>query len=279
MTLSGKIAVVTGASRGIGRGIATELGAAGATVYLTGRADPADPTAPSARLRESARKVTNAGGTGIPVACDHTDDAQTEALFARVDAEYGRLDILVNCSATLPSTPEDFAGAARPFWENGPETWDLFANVGMRSHYVASLLAARRLTQRPGGLIVNISSAGAAQYFFGVAYGVNKAALDRFTSDAAHELREHSTAVVSLWPSAVKTETTRELEAGGVVNLAEGESPEFTGRAVVALASDPDVIKRSGKAFFVAALAHEYGFTEIDGSTPAMPDYTTLLHT
>jgi NAD(P)-dependent dehydrogenase (short-subunit alcohol dehydrogenase family) len=279
MSLSGKVAVVTGSSRGIGRGIAAELGAAGATVYLTGRADPADPTAPSATLRESAQRVTDAGGTGIPVACDHADDSQTEALFARVDTDHGQLDILVNCAATLPSTPEDFAGAALPFWENGPETWDLFADVGMRSHYVASLFAARIMTRRPGGLIVNICSAGAAGYFFCVAYGVNKAALDRFTADAAHELRDRGTSVVSLWPSAVKTETTRELEAGGLVNLAEGESPELTGRAVVALAADPDVTKRSGKAFFVAALAHEYGFTETDGSMPDLPDYSSLLHT
>ena len=156
-----------------------------------------------------------------------------------------------------------------PFWATPASNWDEMIGVGARSAYVASRLAAQLMVPAKRGLIANISSSGAKQYAWHVAYGVGKAALDRLTADAGHELREHGVAVVSLWPGLVKTE--RVLLAAKLFpnfDVSAGETPRFVGRAVVALATDPEVLRHSGQALRVRELAETYGFTDLDGSLP-----------
>ena len=265
--LDGRVAVVTGASRGIGKGCALELGAAGATVYVTGRTLEEGSAPLPGTIGATAEELTALGGKGVAVACDHRDDAAVEALFARIADEQGGLDVLVNNAYLIPRE----LTSGKPFWETPTSNWDDMIGVGTRSAYVASQHAARVMVRQSAGLIANISSSGAAEYAWHVAYGVGKAALDRITADTAHELREHRVAVVSLWPGIVKTE--RIAKAGEKLGLAmEGaESQRFTGRAVVALASDPNAIRHSGRAIASRDLADEYGFTDVDGSLPAGP--------
>ncbi|MFK7896326.1 MAG: SDR family NAD(P)-dependent oxidoreductase [Myxococcota bacterium] len=266
--LAGQVAIVTGASRGIGRGCAIELGASGATVYCTGRkSSPGASPAPGS-VEAVAAEVSAAGGRGIGVVCDHREDDAVEALFARVKAEAGRLDVLVNNAFIIP---EELT-SLRPFWEVPLSNWDDMVDVGTRSAYAASRLAAPIMIEQGTGLIANISSSGAQEYAWHVAYGVGKAALDRFTKDAAHELAKHGVTVVSLWPGLVLTERN-EANVGKVPGLdfSKAESLRFTGRAIVALANDPKQIARTGQALISRALADEYGFTDVDGSLPAGP--------
>jgi len=266
--LSGRVAIVSGASRGIGKGCALELGAAGATVYVTGRTlDASDAPLPGT-IAETAEQVSAAGGRGIAVRCDHRDDQQVEALFQRVDADAGRLDVLVNNAFAIP--PELTSG--KKFWEVPLSNWDDMLDVGTRSAYVASVFAARRMLPARQGLIANISSSGARKYAWHVAYGVGKCALDRLTADTAHELAPHGVAVVSLWPGLVLTERVQQnLRHMPGMQKVKPESQRFTGRAVVALASDPDVMRHTGKALASRDLAELYGFTDVDGSLPDGP--------
>jgi dehydrogenase/reductase SDR family protein 1 len=267
--LNGKAAVVTGASGGVARGIALELARSGATVYLTGRSH--------ATLDDVVAEIAAEGGASVPIICDHADDSAVAAAIDQIVADAGRLDILVNCVATIPRTADEYAASFQPFWLSGPQVWDLWCNIGLRSHYVASINAARQMVAQRSGLIVNVSSAAAAHYFGSIAYGVGKAALDRFTADAAIQLAEHTVAVVSIWPGAVRTDKTQAFEQSGMADLGDAESPQFAGRAVVALASDPEVLARSGTAHYVAALARAYGFSELDGSQPGLPTYGGVL--
>jgi NAD(P)-dependent dehydrogenase (short-subunit alcohol dehydrogenase family) len=275
--LEGRVAVVTGASRGIGKGIALELGAAGATVYLTGRTVSQQGPLPGT-IGETAEEVSALGGEGIAVQCDHHDDDRVAAVFERVEKEHNRLDVLVN---NVFAAPDLVQWLGKPFWELPTRAWDEVIDVGVRSHYVASALAAPRMIKQRAGLIANISSSGAIQYAHNVPYGVGKAALDKMTADMAHELSPHGVAVVSLWPGLVKTELvmfgaqqgpdgSAQLDLGeeGTFDLSGAETPRFIGRAVVALATDPDVMARSGRAHTVADLAREYGFTDLDGRAP-----------
>ncbi len=264
--LEGRVAVVTGASRGIGRGCAIELGLAGATVYLTGRT-LAEGKAPGS-LTSTAAEIDGAGGRAVPVRCDHRDDAQVAEVFRRVAEETGRLDVLVNNAFLIPKE----LTSGRPFWQTPISNWDDMLGVGTRSAYVASAFAAPLMTRAGSGLIANVSSSGAAEYAWHVAYGVGKAALDRFSADAAHELRSHGVAVVSLWPGLVLTERIQAArEALPNLDFSRAESPRFTGRAVVALAAAPDVLERSGLALTCRDLADAYGFTDVDGKLPAGP--------
>jgi NAD(P)-dependent dehydrogenase (short-subunit alcohol dehydrogenase family) len=281
--LAGRVAIVTGGSRGIGKGCALELAAAGATVYLTGRTVREGDAALPGTVGATAAEIAAHGGNAIAVACDHRDDAAVEALFARVDREQGRLDVLVNNAFLIP--PELTAG--KKFFETPISNWDDMIDVGTRSAYVASAFAARRMAKAAAsfaqraegerspscrGLIANISSSGAAKYAWHVAYGVGKAALDRLTADTAHELRDLGVAVVSLWPGFVRTERV-EKYASQLSELAhvKSESQRFTGRAVVALAADPDVVRLTGRALASRDLADQYGFTDVDGSLPDGP--------
>jgi NAD(P)-dependent dehydrogenase (short-subunit alcohol dehydrogenase family) len=268
--LKGKIAVVTGASRGIGKGIALELGAAGATVYVTGRSVK-DGRLPGT-VGRTAEEIDELGGHGIAAACDHKDDGAVKELFDKLD----RLDILVN---NVYDAPGSARWLGQPFWEVGPDGWDHTFEIGVRSHYVASSFAGPKLIASEG-LIVNVSSPGATRYTHNVVYGVAKAALDRMTADMAHELDPHRVTVVSVWPGIVNTELLQtippdaegkrilRLPGEGDYDLANAETPRYSGRAVVAVATDPQRLQKSGRAFYVHDLAQEYGFTDVDGRTP-----------
>ena len=267
MKLEGRVAIVTGASRGIGKGCALELGAQGATVYVTGRTVEEGSHPLPGTVAATAAEIDAMGGHGIAFPCDHRDDAQVEALFERVRNEQdGRLDVLVNNAFLIPKE----LTSRKPFWELPLSNWDDMIDVGTRSAYVASAFAARLMLPRKSGLILNISSSGAKEYAWHVAYGVGKCALDRLTSDTAHELRKHGVAVVSLWPGLVLTER---LEGGNVPGLdfSRAESPRFTGRAAAALSADPKVLRWSGRAVACRELADHYGFRDVDGRLPDGP--------
>ena len=259
--LAGQVAVVTGASRGIGKGCATELALAGATVYVTARTlRPGDgPRAGS--LEATVEEIAGLGGHAIPVRCDHAVDADVDALFARVRDEQGRLDVLVN-NAFRPAPHMD---PRRPFWETPISDWDDLVDVGARSAYTGAHHAAQTMVPAGHGLIVNVSSAGAIRYFHHLVYGIAKVALDRLTRDAARPLAPHGVAMVSIWPYLVLTET---VQAMAGVDDAITESTRFSGRAVVGLATDPAVLTLTGKAFTTRALADRYGFVDVDGRLP-----------
>ena len=269
--LAGQVAIVTGASRGIGKGCALELGAAGATVYVTGRTVSNGDHPLPGTVGETAAEVSALGGIGVAVACDHRDDAAVQALFEQVTADHGRLDVLVNNAFLIP--PE--LTSRRPFWKVPISNWDDMIDVGTRSAYVASVHAAPLMAAAQRGVIVNISSSGAQEYAWHVAYGVGKCALDRLTADTAHELRPHGVAVVSVWPGFVRTERIDIAVAAGTLptslDVSAAESPHFVGRAALALATDPDVIRWSGEAVTANALALDYGFRDTDGRLPAGP--------
>jgi dehydrogenase/reductase SDR family member 1 len=269
--LRDRVAVVTGASRGIGKGCALELGALGATVYVTGRSvAEADHPLPGT-VGETAREVDELGGTGIAVQCDHRNDDDVRALFERVIADHGRIDVLVNNAFLIP--PE--LTSRLPFWKVPISNWDDMIDVGTRSAYVASALAAPTMVEAGQGLIVNISSSGATEYAWHVAYGVGKCALDRITADTAHELRPHGVSVVSVWPGFVRTERIDMAEAAGFLpdslDLSTSESPRFTGRAVAAIANDGERMRWTGRAVSANELAIDYGFRDLDGRLPAGP--------
>jgi NAD(P)-dependent dehydrogenase (short-subunit alcohol dehydrogenase family) len=266
--LAGRVAVVTGASRGIGKGCAIELGALGATVYVTGRTTRPGVHPLGGTVSETTAAVSSAGGHGIPVACDHRDDAQVKRLFDQVESEQGRIDVLVNNAFAIPKE----LTSGRPFWELPLSNWDDMIDVGTRSAYVASHFAATRMVAAKRGLIVNISSSGAREYAWHVAYGVGKCALDRLTADCAHELRPHGVAVVSLWPGLVLTERLQGAQAAmPKLDFSGAESQRFTGRAVASLACDPEVMRWSGRAVASRELADVYGFTDVDGRLPKGP--------
>ena len=265
--LDGCVAIVTGGSRGIGRGCAVELGRAGATVYVTGRTVEPRRQIPGT-VGATADEVTEAGGRGIAVPCDHRDDEAVAGLFERVQKESGRLDVLVNNAFKIPRE----LTSGRPFWELPISNWDDMFDVGTRSAYAASRLAAPMMIDRGTGLIVNISSSGATEYAWHVAYGVGKAALDRLTRDTAHELRPHGVAVVSLWPGLVLTERNEGAKAASnELNFDGAESLYFTGRAAAAVAGDPKRLEKSGRAWTSRDLADEYGFSDVDGRLPDGP--------
>jgi NAD(P)-dependent dehydrogenase (short-subunit alcohol dehydrogenase family) len=278
-TLQGRVAVVTGASRGIGKGIALELGAAGATVYVTGRT--VEPGRLPGTVSATAAEIDELGGRGVPLPCDHRDDDAVAAVFARVGDEQGRLDVLVN---NVYNAPASARWLGKPFWEVPAVGWDETFAIGVRSHYVAAVLAAPLLLQSERGLIVQVSSPGAARYTHNVVYGVAKAAVDRMTGDLAHDLRDTPVSVVSIWPGVVNTELLQTippdqdgrriltLPGEGDFDLDVAETPRFAGRAVVAMATDPAVKSRTGRAFTVADLAADYGFTDVDGRVPPRPD-------
>src|SRR5262245_44534004 len=236
--LNGKVALVTGASRGVGKGIALELSAAGATVYITGR---------------SVDDMQYLSGKGTAIECDHRQDQQVEEAFHRIAREQGRLDLLVNnIWGGYENMMENGQFTwSRPFWQQPRWRWDAMFQAGVRAHYVASQFAAQMMVQQRSGLIVNISFWAAQKYLGNVAYGVSKAATDKLTADMARELRDHNVAVVSLYPGLVRTEKV--MEAAAWLDLSNSESPQFIGRAIEALAADPEIMEKSGQVLVAAA--------------------------
>ncbi|HZS46369.1 MAG TPA: SDR family NAD(P)-dependent oxidoreductase [Blastocatellia bacterium] len=254
--LTGKVALVTGASRGIGKGVAQELLNLGATVYITGR------------TAEDMQYIREYDTTGTALVCDHRDDQQVEIAFDKIGDEHGRLDVLVNSVwGGYENMMEDGQFTwMQPFWQQPLWRWDAMFQGGVRAHYVASRFAARIMTAQQSGLIVNISSWAAKKHLGNVAYGVSKAATDKLTADTAHELRKYNVAVISLYPGLVRTEKV--MEAAQWLDMSNSESPQFIGRAVAALANDPNVMDKSGEVRVAAQLAEEYGFDDIDGKKP-----------
>jgi NAD(P)-dependent dehydrogenase (short-subunit alcohol dehydrogenase family) len=265
--LTGKVAVVTGASRGIGKGIAVALGAKGATVYVTGRTVTSGAHSLSGTVGETAAEVDRRGGNGVAVQVDHSDDDQVAALFDQVRREQGQLDILVNNAFAIPEDLTD----SKPFWEKPLSNWDM-VDVGVRSNFVAAWHAAQIMVGQKSGLIVAISGYVGVTYTYGVIFGVCKAAVDRMARDMAIELQPHNIASVSLWQGLTLTERAQhnlarnpEMKTATVTDPAVACSPEFPGRVIAALAADPEVMKRSGGTFITAEVATDYGITDVDG--------------
>jgi len=247
-------ALVTGASRGVGRGIAIALASAGFQVWATGR------NIEAADLPDSILRIR----------CDHTDDRDTAAAFARVEREAGALDLLVNSAwggYERMSEGGQFTWP-RPFWEQPVHRWSSMMDAGVRAAFVAGAHAARLMVPRRSGLIVNLSFWAAQKHVGNAIYGIAKAATDKMTADIAQELRAHNVAVVSFYPGLVRTESVMAAAKEGWLDLANSESPEFSGRVIAALCADPKVMQRSGKVVVGAALALELGVADIDGKQP-----------
>jgi NAD(P)-dependent dehydrogenase (short-subunit alcohol dehydrogenase family) len=272
--LEGKIAVVTGASRGGGRGIALALGEEGATVYVTGRSSGGggSPAGLPGTVEETAEAVTARGGKGIPVRCDHTVDAEVEVLFDRVYREEGRLNLLVN-NVWGGYEQYELGKFDAPFWEQPLRYWHGMFEAGVRAHFVASRLAVRLMLPRRRGLIVNTLAWLGGKYLGNLFYDVAKAAIARMAFGMAEELRPHEIAAVALAPGFMRTEGVMATHAEQPFDLSQTESPEYLGRAVAALAADPEVMRKSGSLLTVGDLAREYGFTDVDGRQlpPFMP--------
>jgi NAD(P)-dependent dehydrogenase (short-subunit alcohol dehydrogenase family) len=273
--LQDTVAVVTGASRGAGKGIAIALGAEGATVYVTGRSQQEGDAALPGTVFATAEAVTRAGGRGIPVSCDHAEDEQVQELFQRVKREQaGRLDILVNNAAFIHDTLIERGG----FWEKPLEQVDIL-DVGLRSGYIASWYAAPLMVARRRGLIVFTSSFGAGCYMHGPAYGAQKAGVDKLAKDMAVDLRKHGVAAASIWMGMLRTERTRRVMEADAAKYAGfwdiAENPEFTGHVIAALYRDPLLMERSGQVLIGAELALEYGIKDSGGAQP--PSHRAML--
>jgi len=260
--LEGRVAIVAGASRGIGMGSAVELGAGGAFVYALGRTlEPGTGDFPGS-LMETVDLIESLGGKGVPIPCDCTNEEELTAVFRQVEAEHGRLDVLVN---SVFASPSFGASIGQRFWEMPIDAWRKVVDLGARSAYIASVLAAPLLmnTARENGspsLIVNVSGRGSMTYRYNVVYGVGKAAMQRMTHDMALELKEHNVAVISIWPN------------GHVQPPAPPETPRYNGRAVAGLATDPNLMTRSGDHFWSAELAVQYKFTDEHGTSHPVGD-------
>jgi NAD(P)-dependent dehydrogenase (short-subunit alcohol dehydrogenase family) len=262
------VAVVTGASRGAGKGIALALGATGATVYVTGRSIAESDSPLGGSVHATAAEVDSRGGRGVAIVCDHADDGDVAAAFERVRAEQGRLDILVNNAFTIP----DGLTSAKPFWQK-PLQLQAMLDVGLRSTYASSYYAAPLLVERGGGLVVNTSSFGGGCYMHGPAYGAAKAGVDKMAHDMAEDLRPFDVAAVSLWMGMLRTERTEALFTSTdhryAALTANAESAEFPGRVIAALATSPERMSYSGRVLVGAELAVELGVTDLDGKQPA----------
>lgn len=265
--LAGRVAVVTGASRGIGKGIALVLAEQGATVYVTGRTvEPGEYYLPGT-VGETAAQCNERGGKGIAVACDHGNDEQVAALFEQVRDEQGRLDILVNNAFQL----SDDLIVPKPFWEKPLSNLEMW-HVGVRSSYVAAWHAAEMMAEQKSGLIVAISGYVGVTYTFGVVFGTAKTAVDRMARDFAIELEPYNVASISLWQGLTMTEKahynlekSKEDMTESITSM-KGASVEHPGRVIAAMAADPNIMDRSGATYITTELAEEYGVTDIDGS-------------
>lgn len=272
MSNTSRIAVVTGASRGAGRGIAIALGGHGCTVYVTGRSEKSGDHPLPGTIYETAAAVTAAGGKGIAVRCDHADDAQVKALFERVEADHGRLDILVNNAAAV----YDELTMPGNFWEKPLKLADMI-DVGVRSSYVASWYAAPMMVKQDRGLIIFTSASGAAHYSLGPAYGAHKAGMDKLAFDMAVDFRHAGVpvAALSIWMGALLTDRLKMIMAADPEKFGylqdQIETPEFTGHIVWALFNDPQLMELSGQTVIGAEMALKYGIKDEGGRQP--PSY------
>ncbi len=249
-----QVALVTGASRGVGKGIATSLNEAGFKVFATGR------NIRTADLHDAI----------VRIACDHSRDEQTASVFARIASETGRLDVLVNSAwGGYDRMVENGTFTWQlPFWEQPTHRWTSMMDAGVRAALVTSSQAVKMMLSAGRGLIVNISYWAARKYVGNVIYGIAKAATDKMTADMAHELRPHGIAVLSLYPGLVRTEAVMEAAKGGWLDLSNSESPEFIGRVIAALAHEPTVLARTGRVLVAATVASEFRIRDIDGKQP-----------
>lgn len=264
-SLQGRVAVVTGASRGMGKGIALALAEQGATVYVTGRTVAAGTHPLPGTVGETAQECDRRGGRGVAVQVDHGDDEQVAALFEQVRRDEGRLDILVNNAIVIPDELTRPGG----FWEKPLSNWEMF-DIGLRAAFVAAWHAAQIMVPQKSGLIAGISGYVGVTYTYGAVFGATKSGLDRLARDMAVELKPHGVASVSLWQGFTYTERAQEnlrSVPGMAAQLksSNGSSPEFPGRVIAALAADPQIMVRTGGTFINAELAQEYGLTDIDG--------------
>ena len=268
--LNGKVAVVTGASRGVGKGVALALGEAGAIVYVTGRTikNKMDVEKLGGTVFETAEAVTAMGGKGIAMPCDHRKDAQVEEVFKQVAKKSKKIDILVNNAWGGYEKMREGRTLTffKPFWEQPFWRWDAMFDAGVRAAYTASAFATRMMIKKKSGLIVNISFWSAQVYMNNTSYGVSKAAVDKMTEYMAYELKKYNVAVVSLYPGLVRTESI--MRNAKHFDMSNSESPQYIGRVIAALAGDPDVMKKSGQVLVAAALAKEYRLKDIDGTEP-----------
>ncbi|KAF6718476.1 Dehydrogenase/reductase SDR family member 1 [Oryzias melastigma] len=279
MALSGWVCVVTGASRGIGKGVALQLSEAGATVYITGRQEKT--------LKQTAAEVSERGGKCVPVICDSTKDKDIEDLFERIKQDQnGRLDLLVNNA--YAGVQNIFDNMEKKFWETDPAIWDSINNAGLRGHYIFSVYGARLMVAQGHGLIVTVSSMGGLKYVFNVAYGVGKAACDRLAADMAVELKSRGVVSVSLWPGPVRTELiTQFMQESDPLSFtvcfltkqmkdvfASGETTELSGICIANLAKDKNLMSLTGKVLMTCDLARRYGIKDVDGRS--VTDFTSL---
>lgn len=269
-SLTGKVVVVTGASRGVGKGIAMALAAQGATVYVTGRTvEPGTAPLPGTVGETAAEcdvRGRDAGGKGIPVQVDLGQDDQIAALFAQVKREQGRLDILVNNAIVIPDEMTQPGG----FWEKPLSNWEIF-DIGLRAAFVAAWHAARIMVPQRSGLIVGISGYVGVTYTYGPIFGATKTGMDRMARDMAIELKEHDVASVSLWQGFTFTERAIEnlKNVPGMaaqLKSSAGSTPEFPGLVIAALAADPAMMTKTGGTFINAELAQAYGITDVNGN-------------
>ena len=255
------VAVVTGASRGAGAGIAHALGSHGCTVYVTGRTRHANESGRSGTIGDTAAMVTAAGGEGIAVAVDHADDEQTKALFAQIESDHGSIDILVNNAATIR---DEMMGPTK-FWQEPINVIDTL-DVGLRSSYVATVFAAPLMISQPKGLVAFTSASGAAHYMFGPAYGVAKAGTDKMAADMAVDFKDQNVAAVSIWMGTLLTQRVRDIVAADLGKfghvLDSAETPELTGHIIWELYNDRDLMELSGRTLVGAELAAKYGIAD-----------------
>lgn len=264
--LSGKVAIVTGASRGIGKGTACVLAGEGATVYVTGRTVNEGEHELPGTIGATVEEVNARGGKGIAVQLDLGDEAQIAALFERVQCDEGRLDILVNNAMAIPPAMTMRAG----FWEKPLDEELQVLDTGLRAVFVASWHAARMMVPQGSGLIASMSGYVGVTYTYDVAFGTAKSGVDRMMRDMGVELKGSGVTALSLWQGFTfterATENLKKVEGmAAQLNSAAGTSPEFPGRVIAALAKDPNLAARNGGTFINAELAAEYGVTDVDG--------------
>ena len=257
--LEGKIALVTGGTRNVGKGIAVSLGEAGATIYVTGRSI----------TDKDVKEITAAGGKGIALVCNHENDKEVKGVFELIKEKEGKLDILINNAwggYNRLRNRKKYKGFKwkEVFWKQPLELWDEMNNVGVRSNFVASVFASEMMIKQKQGLIVNISFYASRKYYGNVIYGVAKAAVDKMSMDMAVELKPYNVACVSLYPGYIDDNKKKPNS--------KKESSQFVGRAIANLASDTNIISKTGQILVAAKLGKEYGFKDVDGTQPLLYD-------